>query len=196
MDLTAMITVPLLAGFGGWFGSFLNGYSTEKGKNLATHEDIDKLVDQVKAVTQTTKEIEAKISDQVWDRQRRWELKRDQILKIADLISTAKDSLVYLDSECRQLRMMSSQGEASIESFEKRAASFTDDLNQLDRLVVTTSLICDAATVVAITNYTITVRQIASQLIRKEIDLDFEGRHADINKKFAAVIGALKTELT
>jgi len=36
--------------------------SKKKGENLATHEDLDKLVVQVRAVTTTTKEIEAKIS--------------------------------------------------------------------------------------------------------------------------------------
>jgi len=38
--------------------------------NLATHEDIDKLVEQVSTVAKTTKEIKAKISNEVWDRQK------------------------------------------------------------------------------------------------------------------------------
>lgn len=54
---------------GGWCGAHIGAYLKKKGENLATHEDIDKLVDQVRAVTQTTKEIEAKISDEMWDRQ-------------------------------------------------------------------------------------------------------------------------------
>jgi hypothetical protein len=58
-------------------GSYFGAYFKKKGESLATHEDIDKVVDQVKAVTQTTKEIEAKISGEVWDRQKRWELKRE-----------------------------------------------------------------------------------------------------------------------
>jgi hypothetical protein len=45
-----------------------------KGKNLATYEDIDKLVDLVEAVTTATKQIEARISNEVWDRQKRWEM--------------------------------------------------------------------------------------------------------------------------
>jgi hypothetical protein len=48
--------------------SYLPAYAKEKGKNLATHEDIQKLVDQVKAVTLATKKIEAEISSGVWDR--------------------------------------------------------------------------------------------------------------------------------
>ena len=69
---------------GGLIG-FVNTYMNKKGENLATHEDIDKLVDQVRAVTQTAKEIETKISSDLWDRQKQWELKRD-ILASEDLL--------------------------------------------------------------------------------------------------------------
>jgi hypothetical protein len=58
------LIAALFAGFGAYFGS----YFRKKGENLATHEDISKLVDQVSAVTKATKEIEAKISSDVWDR--------------------------------------------------------------------------------------------------------------------------------
>jgi hypothetical protein len=48
---------------GSFVGSFLASYFKKKGENLATHEDIALLVDQVRAVTAATKEIEAKISN-------------------------------------------------------------------------------------------------------------------------------------
>jgi hypothetical protein len=92
----------LLAGglslVGGWAGAYFGGYLTKKGENLATHEDIDKLVDQVRAVTQTTKEIEAKISDEVWDRQKRWELKREILFEAARALAGIEDALVSLHS--------------------------------------------------------------------------------------------------
>jgi hypothetical protein len=52
---------------GAVFRPYFTGYATKKGENLATHDDIDKLVDQVKAVTEATKKIEAEISSGVWD---------------------------------------------------------------------------------------------------------------------------------
>ena len=55
--------------------AYLGSYLKKKGENLATHEDIDKLLAQVTAVTQATKEIEAKISVDVWERQKKWEIK-------------------------------------------------------------------------------------------------------------------------
>jgi hypothetical protein len=63
--IPALWVLTVLAG--GFIG-FMAAYLKKKGENLATHEDITKLVDQVRAVTTATKEIEAKISTEVWDR--------------------------------------------------------------------------------------------------------------------------------
>lgn len=79
-------------------GSYLAGYLKRKGENLATHEDIGKLTDQVAAVTKTTKEIEANISSNVWDRQKRWELRREVLFEAARRIAEIDDSLLSLDS--------------------------------------------------------------------------------------------------
>jgi hypothetical protein len=83
---------------GGWAGAYFGSYLKKKGENLATHEDIDKLVDQVRVVTQTTKEIEAKISDEVWDRQKRWELKREVLFQAAKAVAGAEHALISLHS--------------------------------------------------------------------------------------------------
>jgi hypothetical protein len=73
------------AGISAYFGAYLK----KKGENLATHEDINKVLVEVRATTQATKEIEAKISDEVWDRQKRWELKREVLFeamrRVADI---------------------------------------------------------------------------------------------------------------
>ena len=91
--LTALAT--LVSAF---VGSYLAGYLKQKGENLATHEDIDKLVDQVAAVTTTTKKIEADISSQVWDRQKRWELKRDTLLQAARRMADTQSAILKLEA--------------------------------------------------------------------------------------------------
>jgi hypothetical protein len=52
-------------------------YAGEKGKNFARKEDLDKILAEVRAVTIVQKEIEAKVSGAVWDRQTQWNQKRD-----------------------------------------------------------------------------------------------------------------------
>jgi hypothetical protein len=89
MDLLKFGLLAVSSGAGGFLGSYLK----RKGENLATHEDIDKLVDQVSAVTTATKEIEAKISSDVWDRQKQWELKRDALFEVTKRIAAVNGAL-------------------------------------------------------------------------------------------------------
>jgi hypothetical protein len=72
--------------------------SRKRARIKAIHEDISKLVDQVQAVTQATKEIEAKISDQVWNRQKQWELKREVIFEATRALARIEDALVGIHS--------------------------------------------------------------------------------------------------
>jgi hypothetical protein len=81
---------------GGGVGLYLGAYLKKKGENLATQEDVDKLVEQVQAVTTTTKEIEAKVSGEVWNRQRRWELKRNVLLEGAKKFGAWVDAFFAL----------------------------------------------------------------------------------------------------
>lgn len=82
--------------FGGWIGSFLGAYLKKKGENLATHEDVDKLVEQIKAISQATKIIESNISDKSWDRQRHWELKRDAVFAVMQALGKADETLYFV----------------------------------------------------------------------------------------------------
>jgi hypothetical protein len=94
MDFTwAVAVVTFLSGGA---GAYVASYLKKKGENLATHEDIDKLVEQVRAVTTTTKEIEAKISGELWDKQRHWEAKRDSLLGTVKSLSSVDKHFSFL----------------------------------------------------------------------------------------------------
>jgi hypothetical protein len=88
-----LIALALTTLVGAFIGSYLASYLKKKGENLATHEDLNKLVEQVRAVTTTTKEIEAKISTDVWDRQKRWEMKREVLFVATKRLGAVKFSL-------------------------------------------------------------------------------------------------------
>src|SRR5258708_24320707 len=92
MDLTLAVTV--MSFLSGGAGAFLGSYLKKKGENLATHEDIDKLVDQVSAVTTAAKQIEAKISSDIWDRQKQWGLKREILCDAAKKFSAIDNKLL------------------------------------------------------------------------------------------------------
>lgn len=85
--LQTFIATALGSAIAAGLGAYVGAYLRKKGENLATHEDIEKLVEQVRSVTQATKEIEAKISNEMWHRQRQWELRRDVIFEAARHLS-------------------------------------------------------------------------------------------------------------
>lgn len=71
---------------GNLFFSYLQAYLKEKGKRLATKEDIDNVVVQVRAVTKETELIKAEITGGLWQRQ--WQLaqKRDSYSRLIDAL--------------------------------------------------------------------------------------------------------------
>lgn len=79
-------------------GAFATGYFKTFGKNLATHQDMENMLEQVSATTERTKSIEAAISDDVWDRQRQWEMKRDALFEAVRTLGKLDDALLELYS--------------------------------------------------------------------------------------------------
>jgi len=81
------IFVPSLAGAA--IGAYIGSYLQEKGKNLATREDIDRVV-------RKTEDIKAEISGDLWQRQNRWTFKRDLYIRLLENLRIAYSALGYL----------------------------------------------------------------------------------------------------
>jgi hypothetical protein len=73
-----------------WVRNYFGKYIAKKAENLATHEDIQKLVDQVRE----TERVKAEIADRMWDRQRRWDAKKDLYLEIYSSLHKLHDLLI------------------------------------------------------------------------------------------------------
>src|SRR5579862_8441859 len=83
-EVTSFLTV-VGAGAAAYFGAYIK----RKGADRALREGFAEVLRQTKETTEATKKIEAKISDELWDRQKRWELKRDILLDAMKKVSTA-----------------------------------------------------------------------------------------------------------
>jgi hypothetical protein len=96
MTLTVADHLATLAfsAVGGGAGAFLVGYLRRKGENLATHEDIHKLVDQVKVTTAVAEAIKSEVTGQQWVNQERWKHAVDLYITILSILdSMASDHL-------------------------------------------------------------------------------------------------------
>jgi hypothetical protein len=74
------------------FKPFFGSYAAKKGENLATKEDIEQL-------TKIAEKIKAKISDEVWDRQKQWEMRRDAVLDVVRAIGKLNQAFISLNAE-------------------------------------------------------------------------------------------------
>jgi hypothetical protein len=93
-----LILTFVVAGSGAYLGACLK----KKVENLAANEHLGKLVDQIKVVTDTTKRIEADISQEVWDRKKQWEIKRDALMDVLREFGKLQMALVNLNDKYKQ----------------------------------------------------------------------------------------------
>jgi hypothetical protein len=76
--------------------AFFRGYGTKKGKNLATKEDLQNVLIQVKAVTRSTEEIKTELSELTWSKQRQWDMKRDAALDVMKIFGEMEQLLNHI----------------------------------------------------------------------------------------------------
>jgi hypothetical protein len=115
----------LCAGVGAYFGAYLK----KRAENLATHADLEKLVAQMKATTEATKAIEARIDDQAWNKQRHWEMRRDALVKALQALGRAENALMELGSISRMKANMNDD-----ERWQKELSDKADEcLNAIDQ---------------------------------------------------------------
>jgi hypothetical protein len=107
MSLTGWIAFAALAVLNalflwGWKPS-LKSYMTEKGKRLATREDIENVLSEVRAVTKETETIKAQIGSDLWLRQTIWNHNRDAYtnINIVKLGAGNDDTAVFVPRNLR-----------------------------------------------------------------------------------------------
>ncbi len=175
-------------------GAFVGAYLKRKGESLATHEDFQTVLTELKETTRTTKEIENKISDAVWDRQKRWEMKRDTLIDIATKAAAAKDTLVQLHAihltnstevKCSPMRVA--------KQIEVGAAWETAS-NELSRMVVIASLACDAEVRTALADFTMFTSDISVEIIGGHPEV-LTTRTSDFATKYNAITKAMRKEI-
>jgi adenylosuccinate lyase len=110
ISLTALASAAPNAVIFGFWKPWLGAYGGEKGKNLARKEDLATILAEVRAVTNTQKEIEATLNSGEWNRQTLWVHKRDAY---ADVLKAGGKVARHYGKVATILRML--EGPTTIE---------------------------------------------------------------------------------
>lgn len=177
------MTGGLIVLISGCLGYYFGGYLKKKGENLATHEDIDKLVPQVAAVTQAAKGIEAEISSDVWDRQKRWEMKRDVLFSAARAFASLDDTLTSYGSVFAHKEEPDNL--ALSEARNKSSRRWFDVSTKFDEARLLVATVCSKETKEAFDSLALVTSEMSQNITRGEWDIYKESRKALALKCFA-----------
>jgi hypothetical protein len=180
----------------GAFSAFVVSYMQEKGKNLATKEDVQNVVSQMSAITAATKKIEAEISDKVWDRQKRWELRRDVAFEAAKATGVAKDALTKMHAVYMTEKQAAAQGKP--ERPEKKSEVYANVNNAAEALegaIMLVGISCGREMTIALNDFAIFVREMAVEIAEGKPELflerkeEFVERHHRVGHAIRAEVG-------
>ena|SRR2546422_8281347 len=175
------------------FLGFLAGYMKKKGENLATHEDIGKLVEQMSAVTKATKEIEAKISSDVWDRQKHWEMKREVLFVAAKKVAEVDEALVSLNSTLQVEQKPDDP--VWVQSVYERIKKWSDASAAFDEAKLLVAIVCDKETREAVENFGVFAGQVAAAITKNKDAEIYKKSGRELALKLFAARSALRKEL-
>jgi hypothetical protein len=180
---------------GSFTGSYLASYLKKKGENRAIREDLDDLLEQVRAVTTATKEIEAKISTTVWDRQKHWEIKRDVLFEAARRLAAVEDSLMYLNNAYRVDKERQQKGEPGwVEGKQLAADNWTAESRKFDETRMLVTIACGDEVKKACSELIVLTRQIAVGIYGQDQEI-YGNSVQEFVKKSVAVTDAIRKEL-
>jgi len=191
LPLISTVIGAALAFSGAMWGASKRAYATKKGENLATHEDIDKLVDQVAAVTDTTKKIEAKISETEWNRQKRWELKREVLFEAGKRLGELHDVMVQLDTVAKLEKsgdIYSDYCNRLLEQWRGASLGFVGTMHLA-------AIICEDETEVALAEVACITTQIAMRRIQRRDVSAFIEVQETFQQSIVAARAAIRKEL-
>jgi len=171
--------------------SFMTEYGKKKGEIAATHEDIRKLVEQVAAVTKTQEDIKAAISDQVWSRQRQWELKKEIILTSLDKVSQMRSDMTWLSS----IYTSSSDPNVSADLMDNALKKFMEIEPLLVSSILRVQVVCSGELATELDDLARTFRTISDDVIARTTPEALNQLADTVQEKMNVVVSLIRAEL-
>jgi hypothetical protein len=185
------IVTAALSFIGGLAGAYFRAYSTRKGENLATKEDIGEL-------TTITKKIESEISDAAWNRQKRWELRREVAIEALKRLAELDEALLGLNTGVKaELAATGDPGKTA--SLAKALASYSDRYGRAARRFHETTLlmdiVCTHETQKAFNQFLAVANRIMTGITKDKNAEVYEQSQQDLKNSIDAANAALRKEL-
>ena len=125
-----------------WLGWFLRPYLGEKAKNLATREDIDRVV-------RKTEDIKAEITGELWEKQNRWTFKRDLYIRLLENLGAAHRALDHL-YDAETIHHVAEESESRKKWRADERAKLAESLETVHRTSAVASVVLNADALTAL----------------------------------------------
>ena len=137
-------------------GALIFTYLREKGKNLATHDDIA-------ALTREVEVVKAEISDAMWNRQKHWELKREVLFEATKRIAEIDEALTGLHATTQIER----RPDSSVwqELFSNKRDTWMVVSADFDKATELVAIVCEKETLIAFREFKAIANEISVAII-------------------------------
>jgi hypothetical protein len=183
-------------------GVYLSSYLKKKAEGLATKEDFKDLKEQTAELTRTTKKIEAEIDQDLWDRQKRWELRRDVMFEAAKAVGAVKDALNRMHGTWMTDKQNAAQGKPTRPDKQGEAyAAFNKAAEEMDQAFMLVAIACGNDVRDRLADFVVFTRDMGVQIgdgkpekFMEQADL-FATKYANVAKAIRAEMDLKKTNL-
>lgn len=166
MQTTLIVVLLLLEVVIVGLGIYLASYLKKKAQNLATREEFRDLEKQTAALTRTTAQIQAEIKGDLWDRQKRWELRREVLFEATRRLADIEDGLLSLDSVLQVERKEQKKEDEPgwLETRHKRTMKWSRASTAFDEARLLVQMICERETILAFEDFGKLLNDVAAKI--------------------------------
>jgi hypothetical protein len=105
MELITLLGAAISGAVLTWFFKpYLEGYGGEKGKTLARKEDLEPILNEVRAVAKEQKQIESYFTHRAWVAQKLWDERRSAYFSSLEWLNLMEDEAIKIPEDEDQFR--------------------------------------------------------------------------------------------
>jgi hypothetical protein len=184
------VVVSFLTVTGSGVAAYSGAYFKKRGEDQAITDGFAEVLRQTRETTEATKAIEAKITDKIWDRQKRWELRQDLLFEATREITRVRRSLLELwQLQVESKRATVGGNSPLVQKRDELRANFIKAEDKFDEFVLVAEVICAQPVRAALNTFSAEVHELAYE---QEMSTDRLGALED---KWLSAIAAIRKEL-